>query len=294
MIAKPDWREAGRLERLVAQPAGKPRNAAPGGSDSAPRRPDRTDRPAAHSRRHPPQGSVQPKDRGTTAGAGSTDRIVAVGVSTGGVQAVQRLLSDFPADAPGVVIVQHMPPDFTSAFATRLNDDPKIAMEVAEAKHHDPIRPGRVLIIPGDQHGLVRRTGTGCRVELVDGPRLPSPSQRRSPVSLDRPGGRSPRCGPDPHRHGGRRSRGPPRDARGRILDDRPERGDLHRLRHAPRSHPSRRRQVHHPLDRIAAAVMAWHTGSDLGSVALTDLLPIRAHGKKKIKKKLRKRRKKD
>ena len=63
-----------------------------------------------------------------------------------------------------------MPPDFTAAFAQRLNNDPQIEIEVAEARHHDPIRPGRALVIPGDIHGLVRRSGTGYRVELVDGP----------------------------------------------------------------------------------------------------------------------------
>ena len=97
---------------------------------------------------------------------------MAVGVSTGGVQAVQKLLSCFPAESPGIVIVQHMPPDFTGAFARRLNDDARIAVEVAEAKHHEPIRPGRALVIPGDVHGLVRRTGSGFRVDLVEGRRF--------------------------------------------------------------------------------------------------------------------------
>ena len=102
--------------------------------------------------------------------AGVSERIVVVGVSTGGVQALQQLLAGFPANAPGIVIVQHMPPDFTTEFAKRLNNDPRIEIEVAEARQHEPIRPGRALIIPGDIHGLVRRTGTGYRVELVEGP----------------------------------------------------------------------------------------------------------------------------
>ena len=67
-------------------------------------------------------------------------------------------------------MVQHMPADFTSAFASRLDNDPRIAMEVAEARQHEPVRPGRALLIPGDVHGLVRRSGTGYRVELVEGP----------------------------------------------------------------------------------------------------------------------------
>ena len=93
-----------------------------------------------------------------------------MGVSTGGVQAIQQLLAGFPVGCPGIVIVQHMPADFTSAFAQRLNDDKRIEIEVAEARHHDPIRAGRALVIPGDAHGLIRRSGTGYRVELVDGP----------------------------------------------------------------------------------------------------------------------------
>jgi two-component system chemotaxis response regulator CheB len=99
-----------------------------------------------------------------------SERIVVVGVSTGGVQALQQLLAGFPATAPGIVIVQHMPPDFTGAFANRLHNDSRIEMEVSEARQHEAIRAGRALVIPGDMHGLVRRSGTGYRVELVEGP----------------------------------------------------------------------------------------------------------------------------
>ena len=109
--------------------------------------------------------------------ADASERIIVVGVSTGGVQALQQLLAGFPASTPGIVIVQHMPPSFTTAFAQRLHDDPRIQMEVAEARHQEPVRPGRALVIPGDFHGLVRRSGTGYRVELVEGP----------PVSRHRP-----------------------------------------------------------------------------------------------------------
>jgi two-component system chemotaxis response regulator CheB len=99
------------------------------------------------------------------------DRIIAIGVSTGGVQAITRLLSDFPAHAPGIVVVQHMPGGFTSALAERLDRDPKIPLEVSEARHGDHIRSGRVLIMPGGaRHGVVRRVGRGYRVELVEGP----------------------------------------------------------------------------------------------------------------------------
>jgi two-component system chemotaxis response regulator CheB len=99
------------------------------------------------------------------------DRIIAIGVSTGGVQAVSRLLASFPKDAPGIVVVQHMPGGFTAALADRLDRDPAILLEVAEARHGEPVRCGRALIVPGgDLHGVVRRVGRCYRVDLVDGP----------------------------------------------------------------------------------------------------------------------------
>jgi two-component system chemotaxis response regulator CheB len=99
------------------------------------------------------------------------DRLIAVGVSTGGVQAMARLLGGFPADAPGIVVVQHMPAGFTAALAERLDHDPAIALEVVEARHGDPVARGRALIVPGgDRHAVVRRIGKAYRVELVDGP----------------------------------------------------------------------------------------------------------------------------
>ena len=99
-------------------------------------------------------------------------RIVAVGASTGGVQAIHQLLAAFPADAPGIVIVQHIRADFNRAFAEQLDRDPKIALRVAEAKQNEPVRAGAALIVPGDTHGLIRRAGPDYRVELVDGPEV--------------------------------------------------------------------------------------------------------------------------
>lgn len=98
------------------------------------------------------------------------DRLVVVGASTGGVQAIARLLAGFRDDLPGVVVVQHMPGGFTAAFANRLDQDPKIAPMVSEAGPGDPVRPGTVLIAPGDVHGLIRRVGQGYRLDLVEGP----------------------------------------------------------------------------------------------------------------------------
>jgi two-component system chemotaxis response regulator CheB len=99
------------------------------------------------------------------------DRIIAIGASTGGVQAVPRLLASLPAEMPGIVIVQHMPGGFTRAFAQRLDRDAEgIAVRVAEAGANEPLQPGMALIVPGTAHGVIRRHGSGYRVELADGP----------------------------------------------------------------------------------------------------------------------------
>lgn len=103
-------------------------------------------------------------------GRGQGDRIIAVGASTGGVQAIARLLASLPPNLPGIVIVQHMPGGFTATFADRLSRDPKVALQVREARHTEPVRPGVALVVPGSAHGLVRRMGSGYRVELSDGP----------------------------------------------------------------------------------------------------------------------------
>ena len=163
VIAKPDWQDTSRLAEWSQNLLDSIRNAARAG-----RLPMRDERTASTDPRHTadviiPRTSFTPRP-------GMNERIIAVGVSTGGVQAIQQLLAGFPVGCPGIVIVQHMPADFTSAFAHRLDNDPRIEIDVAEARHHDLVRPGRALVIPGDAHGLVRRSGSGYRIELVDGP----------------------------------------------------------------------------------------------------------------------------
>lgn len=102
-----------------------------------------------------------------------TERIIAIGASTGGVQTVARLLADLPGNLPGVVIVQHMNPGgFMTAFTERLGRDAKILPRVAEARHGLAVRPGEALMVPENLHGVVRRHGQGYRVELVDGPKV--------------------------------------------------------------------------------------------------------------------------
>jgi two-component system, chemotaxis family, protein-glutamate methylesterase/glutaminase len=98
----------------------------------------------------------------------STRRIVAVGASTGGTEALREILDEMPAGAPAMVIVQHMPEVFTAAFAQRLNQTSQ--MEVKEAADGDLIVDGRALIAPGNRHLMVRRDGANYRVQLDDGP----------------------------------------------------------------------------------------------------------------------------
>jgi len=98
----------------------------------------------------------------------TTERVVAIGTSTGGTQALEYVLTALPRVAPGMVIVQHMPEKFTAEFASRLNGICQI--EVKEAQHHDRVIPGRALIAPGGKHMLLRRSGAQYSVEVVDGP----------------------------------------------------------------------------------------------------------------------------
>ncbi|WP_284616815.1 protein-glutamate methylesterase/protein-glutamine glutaminase [Aquabacterium humicola] len=107
--------------------------------------------------------------------ARTTDQVVAIGTSTGGTQALERVLTALPRVSPGLVIVQHMPEKFTAAFAQRLHA--LCAIEVREAANGDRVRPGLALIAPGGRHMLLRRAGAQYHVDIVDGP----------PVSRHRP-----------------------------------------------------------------------------------------------------------
>jgi two-component system chemotaxis response regulator CheB len=104
----------------------------------------------------------------TSAMAVTTDKLVAIGTSTGGTQALEVVLKKLSRTAPGIVIVQHMPEKFTEAFADRLN---KICeMEVLEAKNGDRLIPGRALVAPGGRHMQVKRSGAQYHVEIIDAP----------------------------------------------------------------------------------------------------------------------------
>lgn len=100
--------------------------------------------------------------------AQTTEKIVIVGASTGGTEALRLFLESFPRNSPGIVIVQHMPENFTRSFSERLNSICDI--NVKEAENNDSIIPGQALIAPGNKHMLVKRSGARYFVELKDGP----------------------------------------------------------------------------------------------------------------------------
>lgn len=98
----------------------------------------------------------------------TTDQVVAIGTSTGGTQALEFVLTKLPATSPGIVIVQHMPPNFTAMFAERLNN--LCAVEVREARQGDRVVPGVALIAPGGRHMMLKRNGAQYMVDVSDGP----------------------------------------------------------------------------------------------------------------------------
>jgi two-component system chemotaxis response regulator CheB len=103
-------------------------------------------------------------------GTNSNKKIVAIGASTGGTEAINYIIKNLPADMPGILVVQHMPPVFTRMFAERLNDI--CPLEVREAQDGDRIYPGLVLIAPGEYHMSVAHTGTNYSVKCKPGERV--------------------------------------------------------------------------------------------------------------------------
>jgi len=101
---------------------------------------------------------------------GTTDKVIAIGASTGGTVALTKMINSFPPDIPGTVIVQHMPPVFTRMFAENLDKSSKV--DVKEAENGDRIVTGRVLIAPGDSHMRVFRSGGHYLVECKPGKKV--------------------------------------------------------------------------------------------------------------------------
>ncbi len=100
--------------------------------------------------------------------AQTTNQVIAIGASTGGTEALKAVLTRMPVNSPGIVVVQHMPANFTTAFAERL--DSLCSMTVREARNSDSVTQGTVLIAPGNYHMLLRRSGARYYVEVKDGP----------------------------------------------------------------------------------------------------------------------------
>ncbi|MBT0664724.1 chemotaxis response regulator protein-glutamate methylesterase [Geobacter pelophilus] len=98
----------------------------------------------------------------------TTDKLIAIGASTGGTQAITEVIMGMPESVAGIVIVQHMPPLFTKSFAVRLNDMARV--QVKEAEHGDRVLRGTAYIAPGGKHMAVRRNGAMYYIELSDGP----------------------------------------------------------------------------------------------------------------------------
>lgn len=128
-------------------------------------------RPSPQSPREPPPELSADAAIPPAVAAGphaTTDRLIAIGTSAGGTQALESVLTRLPATVAGIVIVQHMPARFTAMFAERL--DALCAIKVREAHSHDRVMQGQALIAPGGRHLTVKRIGSQYYVEVVDGP----------------------------------------------------------------------------------------------------------------------------
>jgi two-component system chemotaxis response regulator CheB len=116
----------------------------------------------------PPAAAATPVATKATTLSRTTDKLVCIGASTGGTEALRVVLQGLPADCPGVLVVQHMPERFTAAFANRLNGI--CAPSIKEAADGDPVLRGQVLIAPGNRHLLLKRSGARYYAEVKDGP----------------------------------------------------------------------------------------------------------------------------
>ncbi len=122
-------------------------------------------------RREIPIESVRPPKKAVDQALQTDSRIIAIGASTGGTQAIEHILVELPEFMPGILIVQHMPAGFTASFANRLNSI--CAMEVKEAQDNDQVRAGLALVAPGNKHMILHHRANGSyAVKIKDGPQV--------------------------------------------------------------------------------------------------------------------------
>jgi two-component system chemotaxis response regulator CheB len=152
-----------RINRLHV-PAAAPATPAASGSASTSARPGS---PGHHSAGSSPAGAARPLSTAPSLGRLSTEKIIFIGASTGGTEATKEVLANLPADAPAVVITQHMPPGFTRNYAARL--DGLCRIRVKEASDGERILPGHAYIAPGGMHLSVERSGANYIARVQDG-----------------------------------------------------------------------------------------------------------------------------
>lgn len=151
-IAKPKFDFSHEIHRYTEQIIRKVRVAAR--AKVKPYKPDTT----AVPKRTAPASSI---------GFSTTDKVIAIGASTGGTEAIRAVLTALPSDSPGILITQHIPPKFSERFAERL--DRLCALRVSEARDGEPVVPGRAYIAPGDRHLELTRNGARYVCRLRDG-----------------------------------------------------------------------------------------------------------------------------
>jgi two-component system chemotaxis response regulator CheB len=161
-------RAAARSRRLP-RPASRSRPPATGVQSALPRaRASSGPIPAAVRSSAPKLSADAVLPLARTAMLETTDKVIAIGASTGGTEALLAILRSLPVDSPGIVVVQHMPERFTAQFAARL--DSLCSISVKQASSGDTVMRGQALIAPGNHHLLLKRSGARYYVEISDGP----------------------------------------------------------------------------------------------------------------------------
>ena len=155
--AKPDVNSPGSVQRFLGQLIGKVKSAAQA----------KVLAPSALSNSIPATGSLPHRSKNEGI---ERDKIIVIGASTGGTEAIASVLNQLPPDMPGIIIVQHIPPVFSRMFSERLNVSSRLS--VKEAEDGDVILPGKVLVAPGDKHISLRRMGSQYRLECRAGEKV--------------------------------------------------------------------------------------------------------------------------